>query len=62
MSLIHVLTKEKECFSATVAMAANNLSSYIGLMAIIYQERRTKNPKIRIINLKLFLKNKEVVF
>lgn len=62
MSVIHTLTKEKECFSTTVSMAACNMSSYTSLIAIISQERPSKKPKIRIVQLKLFSKNKGVVF
>ena len=62
MSVIHALTKQKECFSTTVTMAACNMSSYTSLIAIICQERPSKKPKIRIVQLKLFSKNKGVVF
>lgn len=62
MSVIHKITKEKECFSTTVSMAAHNMSSYLSLIAIICQERPTKKPKIRIIQLNLFSKNRGGVF
>lgn len=62
MSVIHHLTKQKECFTTTVAMAACNMSSYTSLIAIINQERPSKKPKIRIIQLNLFPKKKGVVF
>jgi hypothetical protein len=62
MSVIHALTKQKECFSTTVTMAACNMSSYTSLIAIICQDRPSKKPKIRIVQLKLFSKNKGVVF
>lgn len=54
MSLIHSITKEKESFTTVVAMAASNMASYISLIAIICQERPTKKPKIRIMQLNLF--------
>lgn len=56
MSVIHHLTKQKECFSTTVAMAACNMSSYTSLIGIILQERPSKKPKIRIVQLNLFSK------
>ena len=62
MSVIHAITKQKESFTTTVSMAACNMSSYTSLIAIICQERPTKKPKIRIIQLHLFSKNKGVLF
>jgi len=62
MSVIHRLTKQKESFTTTVAMAACNMSSYTSLIAIINQERPSKKPKIRIVQLNLFPKNRGVVF
>ncbi len=62
MSVIHRITRQKECFSATVAMAAANMSSYTGLIAIINKERPSKKPRIRIVQLNLFPKNRGVVF
>jgi hypothetical protein len=62
MSVIDALTKQKDCFSTTVTMAACNMSSYTNLIAIIYQERPSKKPKIRIVQLKLFSKNKGSFF
>ena len=54
MSVIHAITKEKESFTTIVAMAASNMASYISLIAIICQERPSKKPKIRIMQLNLF--------
>jgi len=62
MSVIHHLTKQKESFTTTVAMAACNMSSYTSLIAIINQERPSKKPKIRIVQLNLFPKNRGVLF
>ena len=49
MSVIQVMTKQKEDFSTVVAMAAKNMTSYISLIGIIMQERPSKEPNIRII-------------
>lgn len=62
MSVIHRLTKQKECYSTTVSMAACNMSSYISLIAIINQERPSKKPKIKIVQLNLFPKTRGVPF
>ena len=62
MSVIHKMTKEKECFATTVSMAGRNMSDYTYLVGIICQERPTKKPKIRIVQFNLFPKNKGVVF
>lgn len=62
MSIIHTMTKQKECFKTTVSMASQNMADYKSLIAIILQERPTKKPKIRIVQLKLFQKNKGVLF
>lgn len=62
MSVIHHLTKQKESFTTTVSMAACNMSSYTSLIAIISQERPSKKPKIRIVQLNLFSKNKGVLY
>jgi hypothetical protein len=60
MSVIHVQTKQKEDFSTVVGMAANNMTSYISLIGIIIQERPSKKPNIRIIQLDLFKKKRGV--
>jgi hypothetical protein len=62
LSVIHATTKHKECFTTTVSMAACNMSSYTSLIAIICQERPSKKPKIRIVQLNLFAKNKGDTF
>jgi IS4 transposase len=62
MSIIHRLTKQKECFTITVSMAACNMTNYTSLVAIICQERPSKKPKIRIVQLNLFSKTRGVLF
>ena len=62
MSVIHAITKQKESFTTTVSMAACNMSSYTSLIAIICQERPSKKPKIRIVQLNMFAKTKGVLF
>ena len=42
MSVIHHITKQKECFATTVSMAGCNMSSYTSLIGIILQERPSK--------------------
>jgi len=56
MSVIQVMTKQKEDFSTVVSMAANNMTSYLSLIGIIMQQRPSKKPNIRIIQLNFFRK------
>lgn len=56
MSVIQVMTKQKEDFSTVVSMAAHNMASFISLVAIIIQERPSKKPNMKIIQLNLFRK------